>query len=380
MDELVATGGCPGYAFLLARDGEILETGAGGYADVATQRPMTATTPVRIASMTKPVTAFAVLQLVERGVLRLDQPASDFIPALAHARVAVSTMAGDDGTLPTEPLARPITIHDLLTHTAGIGYFFGEESDLQQRHVELDPYRRDIGLEVFADELAAIPLHAQPGRHWRYSWANDVLGRVVEVASEQPLDAYLAEHIFRPLRMHDTGFPLGAGLPADLATVYVHDEDGALLPSQGLDLAEATWPSGGGGLISTAADFMRFALMLAQEGELEGVRLLSAEGVRLMRSDQLADAQRPSSGEGFFFDAGYGYGVGIALDAFPEWNRRIGALPGDFGWAGAYDTLFRVGPTTGLVAVFVTQVEPGPHLPERNEVVFGQQLPTVLGD
>jgi CubicO group peptidase (beta-lactamase class C family) len=377
MDELVEAGNCPGYVVLLARDGVPLATLTGGVADLATGRPMTPTTPVRIASMTKPVTAVAALQLVERGRLRLDQPASDFIPELAGMRVAVSHDRDENGDLPTVPLERPITLHDLLTHTSGLGYDYGAPSDLQTMYVEADIQNRDLTLEEAIQELAALPLYEQPGTFWRYSFALDVVGRVVEVAAEQPLQDYLEEHIFEPLGMDATGFPLGQP-PEGLPPIYMHDEDGQLVPSTELDLVEGTWASGGGGLVSTGEDFLRFALMLAGEGELDGTRILGAEWVRQMRSDQLTEVQRPERGEGWFFGAGHGYGVSVTLEAFPEVNAERGTVPGDFGWGGAYDTLFRVSPSTGLVGVMMTQVFPGPHLPQRNEQVWLRHLHDVI--
>ncbi|MEM6931246.1 MAG: serine hydrolase, partial [Myxococcota bacterium] len=142
-----------------------------------------------------------------------------------------------------------------------------------------------------------------------------------------------------------------------------------------------TWPSGGGGLVSTAEDYVRFALMLAQEGQLDGTRVLRAASVRALRSDQLTDDQRPTRGDGgFFFESGYGYGVGVAIEDFPERNARVGVVPGDYGWAGVFDTTFQVSPATGLVGVFLTQVVPGPHLPRRNEGVFVEHLHRVVAE
>ncbi|MEM6927939.1 MAG: serine hydrolase domain-containing protein, partial [Myxococcota bacterium] len=230
LDERVTSGGCPGYVAVLARDGVVHETLTGGVADVASGRPMTAATPVRIASMTKPVTAVAVLQLAERGLLRLDQPAHDFVPELAEARVATAWNRDGHGALPTVALARPITIRDLLTHTAGFGYDFGPPSDLLTMNIEADLVARPLTLEAMSQELATIPLYRQPGERWQYSWANDVLGRVVEVSAGRPFAEVLETQVFGPLGMTATSF-LGPEPPAGLATLYTHDASGILVPT-----------------------------------------------------------------------------------------------------------------------------------------------------
>lgn len=375
LDANVEGGLCPGYVFAVARDGELQATAQSGTAELGQNRPFTMTTPVRIASMTKPVTAAAVLTLVDAGALRLDQPASDFVPALARLRVATDPNRDANGELPTEALARPITVHDLLTHTAGLNYFFGAPSDLVAMNAALE-VEGLATLEAAVDAIASVPLARQPGTRWAYSWANDVLGRVVEVAAGEPFDAYLERVIFAPLAMNATGFPLGRA-PEGLPPIYMHDETGALVPDEDDVLVRSRWPSGGGGLVSTAADYLRFAQMLANDGQLEGTRVLSEQSARALRSDQLTDAQRPARGEDWFFDAGYGYGVGVALAAFPDANAERGAAPGDFGWAGAYDTTFVVSPARGVVGVFIAQVTLGAHTPGRCESTFARNLHRV---
>ncbi len=375
LDAEVEAGLCPGYFFAVARDGALQATAASGTSELGRERPFTLTTPVRIASMTKPVTAAAVLTLVDAGTIRLDQPASDFVPALGALRVATDPNRGEDGAIPTEALARPITVHDLLSHTSGLNYFFGPPSDLVAMNAALE-VEGLATLEAAVEAIASVPLARQPGARWAYSWANDVLGRVVEVAAGEPFDAYLEGAILGPLGMEATGFPLGTA-PEGLPPIYVHDESGALVQDADDLLVESRWPSGGGGLVSTAADYLRFAQMLANDGQLEGTRILSEVSARALRSDRLTDAQRPARGEDWFFDAGYGYGVGVAVAGFPDTNAERGAAPGDFGWAGAYDTTFVVSPSRGVVGVFIAQVTIGAHTPGRCEGTFARNLHRV---
>jgi len=376
--EWTETGRRAGAAALIARDGEILHRAGFGYADIERERPMTPDTPVLIASMTKPVTAFAVMQLVEDGAIALDQPLSDFVPEFAGTPVAVSAMADETGEIPTTPLDRPITIHDVLTHTAGLAYVFDTETDVGRLHIENSLYAHPGPLEAAVADLAALPLYAQPGERWIYSWSNDVLGRVVEVASGQPFDAYLQAEIFEPLGMDDTGFYLedDADLSA-LATVYTHDEDG-LVPvmvegeTVGDGAGRIAFPAGGAGLVSTAEDYARFALMLAGGGELDGVRLIDEDTLALMTRNQLEPHQiRPDSP-----GLGYGYGFGVALPV--EDPEQAAGIPGDYFWGGYFDTTFLVSPSTGLVAVYVSQEQPSAHSGPNTRSAFPSLVYGVL--
>jgi len=360
-----------GAAAMLALNGEIVHSVAVGSADMESGRAMTTDTPVLIASMTKPVTAFAVMQLVEDGAIGLDQPLSDFVPEFADTPVAVSAMANEDGELETTALDRPITIHDVLTHTAGLAYVFDPETDVGRLHMENSFYAHDGTLESAAAALAALPLYEQPGTRWIYSWSNDVLGRVVEVASGQAFEAYLDAEIFTPLGMDDTGFYLGEDAALSrLATVYTIDEAGELVATirEGEPLREGAlppqFPTGGAGLVSTAEDYMRFALMLANGGELDGVRLIGEETLGLMRTNQLTPEQMLPDAPGM----GYGYGFGVAAPVEDE-AQSIG-IPGDYFWSGYFDTAFFVSPATGLVGVYVTQLEPSEYSGENTRDAF----------
>ena len=358
---MVAAGDRSGVVLLLARDGEIAHVAEAGFADVAAGTPMTADTLVRVASMTKPVTAAAVMMLIEDGALSLDTPLSDLSPAWANARVATSTQVNDAFEIPTEPLSRPITIADLLTHTSGIGYVFDYETNLGALYIENDIYSRGGDtLAARIETLAGVPLYFQPGERWFYSYANDVLGHVVAEASGMSLEAFLRQRLFDPLGMDDTTFFPGEAHSGRVSTLYTHDDSGALTAIAGSadQTAIAPFEAGGAGLFSTANDYVRFAQMLANGGELDGVRVLSADSVAAMTAPHVLADRLP---EGMAaVNMAYGYGVGV-IYAGP------GASPlrqvGDFGWGGYFDTNFLVSPSTGMVAVILAQEQPGPTTP-----------------
>ncbi|PWE16642.1 serine hydrolase [Marinicauda salina] len=359
LERLAAERARAGYAAVIALDGEIVHVSEAGYADIAAGRPMTADTPVRIASMTKPVTAVAVMMLVEDGALSLDDPVADYIPAFADARVATSFMRNEAMEIPTEPLERAITIRDLITHTSGVGYIFDYDTNLGALYIGHDIYQGDAPMAARMETLAGLPLYFQPGEAWRYSYANDVLGHVVEIVSGETLDAFMDARIFTPLGMDDTTFFPGESLRARMAALYTHDDDGALVrvPAADDGVLNAADEAGGAGLVSTAHDYMRFALMLAGGGELDGTRLLSAETVDRMTELHVGPERTPDSMDAA--DTGYGLGVGVAYDGDDETIER----PGDFGWGGYFDTDFFVSPSTGLAGVIMAQEEPGPTTP-----------------
>ncbi|WP_417484201.1 serine hydrolase domain-containing protein [Maricaulis salignorans] len=347
-----------GYASILIRNGETHIVTA-GVRDVASGEPMRADTRVRLASMTKPVTAIAVMMLVESGDIALDDPVSDYIPAFADTRVATSLEPDADGHFPTEPLARPITIHHLLTHTGGVGYIFDNDTALGHEYIEHTLYQGTGDLAEKIDELAALPLYAQPGAHWIYSYSNDILGRVVEVASGLPFEDFLRTRIFEPLGMHDTSFFVTDEQRAAAATLYVHDADGRIQPafSEANPEYVPSWASGGGGLISTASDYARFASMLAGRGRLGDVTIVQPETLAAMTTNQIETTRLPA----YMAGLGYGYGFGIVLPGTDE-TPPLG-IPGDYSWGGLYDTEFFVSPSTGLVAIIMTQEFPTENMP-----------------
>jgi CubicO group peptidase (beta-lactamase class C family) len=359
--ELAAARQRAGYVAVLARNGEVLHTATAGYADLEAERPMTADTVVRVASMTKPVTAVAALMLVEDGVISLDDPISDYIPAFANVRVATSLQRDENYEIPTVPANRPITVEDLLTHTSGLGYVFDYESNLGALYIDGDIYSAEGDMDSRMETLAGLPLYFQPGQAWFYSYASDVLGHVVAVASGQSLEDFTQQRIFRPLGMTDTTFFLRDDQRNRLAALYTHGEDGELtrMPEAQDTIPRSPIEAGGAGLLSTANDYIRFAQMLANGGEFEGVRLLSQDTVADMATAHVQADRMPDRMDAM--DLGYGYGVGVIYDGPGEHPVRN---LGDFGWSGYFDTEFFVSPSTGVVAVIMSQEQPGPTTSE----------------
>ncbi|MEQ8405583.1 MAG: serine hydrolase domain-containing protein [Oceanicaulis sp.] len=380
LEQLVDGGDRSGVVAILARDGGARHVSEAGYADVEAGTPMTSDTLVRIASMTKPVTAVAAMILIEDGVLTLDTPVSDYIPAFADARVATSTSVDETYEIPTEPLAGAITIEHLLTHTSGLGYIFDYQSNLGALYIGNDIYAG--GGDTLAqrmETLAGLPLYFQPGERWFYSYASDVLGHVVAEASGMSLEAFMDERIFTPLGMDDTSFFPDEAQAARVATLYTHDDMSALSAVSGPeDLARAApFEAGGAGLFSTAEDYLRFAQMLANGGVLDGARILSQESVEAMTTPHVRADRAPQGMSDM--DMGYGYGLGVIYDGPGVHPHR---RTGDFGWAGYFDTEFVVSPSTGMVALILAQEQPGATTAETtsardvfNEVAYGA-LPT----
>lgn len=346
-----------GFIAMLARDGRVVHASATGWADIANGVPMRIDTPVRMASMTKPITAVAAHILIEDGRLALDHPVARYVPAFAATRVAATTDADDDGMLPTVEPSAALTVRHLLQFTAGLGGNGGDEveNDLDRLWTEGSVYAGSGSLAERIERLASLPLYEQPGTSWRYGASADVLARVVEVAAGEPFDAFLSSRIFEPLGMEQTHFLGAVDDPSHMARVYTQDEGGDLVLVDAADTDELGWTPGGSGLVSTAADYMRFALMLWNEGSYDGTRILAAETVRNLRQPHVAS--------GVLTEAdldGIGWGLGMAVivdaDATPIPDRN-----GDFWWAGYYGTTFFVSPETGLVGVILSQNEPSEY-------------------
>jgi CubicO group peptidase (beta-lactamase class C family) len=356
-----------GYAYIIARHGQIVHRGAAGSRAIG-GAAMSDDTLFRIASMTKPVTAVAVLRLVEQGKLSLDDPVADYLPEIGAMQVRQT-----DGS--TRPPARPVKVRDLLTHLSGIGYRFDEASALGREYIGAAPFQKAESLRQAVEVIGQLDLFFDPGSRFLYSYGLDVAGRLVEVVSGERFDAFLRAEIFDPLAMHDTGFFVPADKQARLAQVYGRAENGDLSPRPGdvfgNPLNPATWPSGGAGLISTPRDYIRFAMMLGNGGSLEGVQVLSPASLNLMTADHMPRALREKVA-GTPLEA-MGLGLGVAVTRAPQ---RGGTLSGrgDFGWGGYYDTQFFVSPEYGIAAVIMTQYEKRPDEPDRDTLQMFKTL------
>ena len=356
-----------GYVAMFARDGELVHATTAGYADIASRAPMQFDTQFRIASMTKPITAVAAMILVEEGRLGLDDPVAQYIPAAADLRVATSQTALPDGTFPSVPLDEPLTVRDLLKFASGIGGI-ATTSDLDRLWFGNNLYIGSGSLEQRVDRILTSPLYEQPGEVWRYGWSADVLARVVEVAAGEPFGDFVTGRIIDPLGMTSTEF-LTAESPRDrLATMYTQDSAGRLVVVDQLGGDSLDWTPGGSGLVSTASDYMRFALMLWNGGTYQDTQILKPETVTLMT--------RPAVESGVLIDEGIeglGWGLGMAVvvdgDATANFDRT-----GDYWWSGYYGTTFFVSPTTGLVGVVLSQNQPGPYSPTPYVVYLAQAL------
>jgi len=340
--------------------------------DIEADRPMQPDTIFRIHSMTKPITSVAVMMLYEQGDFQLKDPVSRFIPGFKDVRVFVK--ATESGLELAEP-EREVTIQDLLTHTSGLVYGDPEGSPVEaavwQGDREAEKVTPDETLEEWIQRLVRLPLAHQPGSKWQYGLSTDVLGYVVEVISGLAFDAFLEQRIFVPLGMVDTGFSVRQEKIGRLATMYGPAEGGGL---QVIDRAETSkysepkrFLSGGGGLVSTASDYMRFAQMLLNGGELNGVRLLSRETVELMTMNHLSDELIPIQLDPLtYYLKGHGFGFGFAVITDPAQSGMLGS-EGAYWWGGAANTFFWVDPRERLIGLIMPQFTPTGHYPIQRE-------------
>ncbi|WP_432174063.1 serine hydrolase domain-containing protein [Streptomyces sp. Tue6028] len=373
---LVDEGRLPGCLVALARHGRVAHLTTYGLRDREAGLPVEDDTLWRIYSMTKPVTTVAALMLLDEGCLRLDDPVADFVPSFADMRVYV------DGSGPgtrTRPARQPVLLRHLLTHTAGLtfGFYHAHPVDALYRDAGLTPsVPPGADLAETVDVYAGLPLQFEPGTGWNYSVATNVVGRVVEVVSGVGLDTFLAERIFRPLGMTDTGFQVTDEQSGRLAQLYGEDADGGITPVPGLPLhGRPRFLSGSGGLVATAYDYHRFMEMLRRRGELDGVRLLAPGTVDLMVSNHLpGNADRRTFGAPVHQEpgnAGLGFGLGVSVVVDPGITRSPSS-EGAFGWSGVATTTFWVDPRRDLTVQFLSQVRPAgsnPVFPELKRLV-----------
>lgn len=347
----------PAILAVVARHGKIAYVTAVGARNPEKAPSMNLDAVYRIYSMTKPIVSAAVVQLYEHGKIRLDDPVAKYIPAFAQVRV----FAGGSAARPElRNPDRPVTITDLLTHTAGLTYGLFGDTPVDSIYRRAG-FSERLTLSQFADSIARLPLLYSPGTHWNYSYAIDVLGRVIEVASGVTLDRYLDSAIFKPLNMGSTAFHATPAMEGRLAPLYVRGRGGKVVQSSPAlaagYTAEGTMLSGGGGLLSTPADYLRFTQMLLNRGELDGHRVLERESAELMLRNHLPPAVAtidlsPAWTAGAKY--GFGYGGAVRLDS----NAAAPPSTGTFRWLGAAATFFSIDPEADLITLVWTQYMP----------------------
>ncbi len=348
-----------GVVSLIARHGEVVHFEKVGMADIDSEKPMQLDSIFRIYSMSKPITTTAVMMLFEEGKFQLTDPISRFIPAFKEVKVLDNT-AGS-GVRYVKPV-REVSIHDLLTHTAGLSYGFDDDVYIDELYrkklwafVEKTP---GITLQACIERVSKLPIAFQPGSMFRYSFATDVLGYLVQVVSEMPFEEFLKKRIFDPLRMEDTDFYVPPEKVQRFTSVYGPDEKVGLKISDPFGTSRYIYPthnpSGGGGLVSTAGDYFQFTQMLLNRGKLSDTRLLGRKTVEWMTSNHLPDGVNLDTSSGF----GLGFSILLDLGKSP----MLGSV-GNYGWGGAANTNFWIDPQEELIGILMLQFMPSDTYP-----------------
>ncbi len=371
MNYSVLTDTRSGFVVMFVHNGTVIYENAVGWANLELKKPMQLDTKMRFASMTKPITAVAALILIENQQLSLDDPVSKYIPEYKDLKVSKNESLRPDGSFETEPVNPPLAVKHLLTFSSGIGPGYTSSTDLHQHWLKNGLRQQKSGnLSERIEQLASLPLFENPASKWRYGGSADVLARVVEVVSEVPFDVFLDENIFEPLGMRDTRFLHAVSNRDDLAVVYTQAENGDLVQAP-LQI-DSDWNEGGSGLVSTASDYMRFALMLWNQGEYDGVRILSEEMISNMIHPHIESGVFESRGaEGL----GWGLGIGVVT----EEDASIPSSKGDVFWGGYYGTTFFVSPSTNLVGVILSQNEMSEYSGEYQVPIYTVQAIALSG-
>lgn len=351
MQEFVDAGQLSGVVTMAARHGKLVHESAVGYRDVATGEPMETSDIFRIYSMTKPITGVAMMILYEEGKFRLSDPVEKYIPEFKDLQVAAGTDA--DGKIITEKANHPMTIRELMSHTGGLTYGIFSQSAVDSLYTDMNMLDSNSTLQDMIDKLAQIPLRQQPGSLWHYSVSVDVQGYLVEKLSGMKFGDFLEQRIFAPLQMNDTDFYVTAEKADRFAQVYSYTAEGDLVAQEGFAdanfLVNPNFQSGGGGLVSTASDYMKFAQMVANGGELNGVRILSPMTVAMMSRNQMP-AGMPHNVLGA---RGTSFGLDFAIIENPVEAENYSA--GEFYWGGAAGTWFWIDPVEEVVFVGMIQ-------------------------
>jgi CubicO group peptidase (beta-lactamase class C family) len=369
----IDTGKLPCALTQVWRRGQLAYSSVLGSADVERSKPLQADSLFRIYSMTKPVTSVAFMMLVEDGLVSLDDPVHRFIPAWRDLGVFA---AGVEGAFQSSRTAEPMRTIDLLRHTSGLTYGFQQRTnvDAAYRKLKLDGVDSEGGLQAFVDTLGTVPLEFSPGAAWNYSVSTDVLGYLVEKISGMPFDVFLKTRIFDPLKMVDTGFFVPEGQRDRFTACYALTPSGRVVlqddPEKSHFLKDPSVKSGGGGLVSTADDYMRFCRMLLNGGQLDGARLLSPKTIKLMTMNHLPGGQElVQASKSLFSEAvfeGLGFGLGFAMTIDQARTKNLGSH-GEYFWGGMASTAFWIDPVEDLAVVFMTQLMPSTSYPIRRE-------------
>ena len=331
-----------GASIIVARKGKIVMSETFGIMDKKANKSMQRDTIFRIYSMSKPITSVAVMMLYEQGKLKLDDPISKYIPEFKGLEVYSESDKHDDQV-------HQMSVRYLLRHTSGLTYGYFGNTAVDKMYMANGVLNRKSSLQAMINKLSGIPLLYQPGTKWHYSVSTDVLGYLVQKVSGQPLNEFFEQNIFKPLDMKDTAFYVSNEKVNRFAACYGPKQNGGLRvvdePTESRYLTQANLFSGGGGLVSTARDYLRFSQMLLNKGQLDGIRLLRSETVEMMTSNQLPDSVKRDGGEGF----GLGFSVRLRDGKFPQ---------GEYGWGGAASTHFWISPDDELIVIALSQYMP----------------------
>lgn len=374
------TGRLPHTQVLISRNGDIVHFSSQGAARHGSDTPIDEGSLFRIASMTKPITSVAFMMLVEEGKVAIDTPVHDVLPEFK----TVGVYNGGGGGVPfmTKAPSQPMRMLDLLRHTSGLTYGFQNRSNIDAAYRAcasnagpVENWYGDADLDTFISDLGKLPLEFSPGEAWNYSVSTDVLGAVIQRVSGTPLDRFLAEKIFTPLKMHDTGFVVPTEKAGRLTDCYAWTgPTGRVIYDRGADslwLRQPKLLSGGGGLVSTALDYHRFCLMLANGGELDGARILGRKSVELMTMNHLPGRSDLSTLSQSMFsetqNGGIGFGLGFAVTQDVA-KAMIPGSAGEYYWGGMFTTSFFIDPVEKLHVVFMTQLSPSLLYPIRREL------------
>ena len=369
---LVDDGNLPGLITAVLRRGKLVHFNVCGMADIERERRIAADTIFRFYSMTKPLTSTAIMILYEEGRFQLDDPITRFLPCFKNMRVFTG---GTSGNMETAPAERDITFRDLLTHTSGLSYSYVTATPIDALYRErgIDFVASDKTLGEVVETAAGLPLIAQPGAEWNYSIATDVLGHLVALISGTPFDQFMSTRVTRPLGMVDTEFHVPADKMFRFATNYTRGADGRLIPIDDPNMGIFSDPGrihgGGAGLVSTAADYLRFCRMMLNKGELDGTRLLGRKTVELMTTNHLrgdmAEMGQSRFSESTYSGIGFGLGFSVMLD--PVKAQIVGSA-GEYAWGGAASTAFWIDPAEDMAVILLTQFMPSSAYAIRREL------------